>query len=168
MAGFELLRLSQPPSLATPFEGKLISKSSSCKIYCISISVLLGYSHFAYGVFIVAYFRWGWGQMLICLPTQSGLLLVTCYLSFSPAAWKIMGSRASSQVKASGNRLRHGLLTHPPPTALPNSVGFIFPFISQATSSLRQITHPFCNSHCNSTVSLRSLKVQSTVYNFLK
>lgn len=59
-------------------------------------------------------FPTGMRLKLICLPTQSGLLLATCYLSFSPTAWKIMGSRGSSQAKkASGNRLRHELLACP-------------------------------------------------------
>lgn len=73
-------------------------------------------------------------QMFICLPTQSAL---TCYLSFSPTAWEIMGSRASTQANAPGNRLRHALLTH---LHFPFSPGFIFPpFISRANSWRPQI-----------------------------
>lgn len=168
MAGFELLCLSQPLFLATPFEVKLISRSSQCGIYCIFISVLLRYSHFAHGVFIVAYFSRGWGRCSFAY-TQSGLLLLTCYLSFSPTAWKIMGSRASSLAKASGNRLRHALHTHPLYLHSPlqwDSFSLSFPRpLLHYVKALCVLSHLFCNSRA---VSLKGLKVLSTISNFVE
>lgn len=107
--------------------------------------------------------------MLICLPTQSGLLLVTCYLSFSPTAWKIMGSRASSLAKASGNRLRHALRAHPLYLHSPlqwDSFSLSFPRpLLHSVESLCVLSHLFCNSRA---VSHKGLKVQSTISNFVK
>lgn len=110
--------------------------------------------------------RMGW---IICLPTRSGLLLVTCYLSFSPTAWKIVGSRVRSQAKASGNRLRHALRTNPLYLHSPlqwDSFSLSFPRpLLPSVKSLCVLSHPFCNSR---TVFLQGFKVQSAVSNFVR
>ncbi len=107
--------------------------------------------------------------MLIFLPAQSDLSLMTCYLSFSPTAWKIMGSRASSQAKASGNRLRHA--PHTSPLYLHSllhwdsfSLSFPRPLL-HSVKFLCVLSHLFCSSRA---VPLTGLAVQLTVSNSVK
>ena len=85
-------------------------------------------------------------QMLISLPTQSGFLLVTCYLSFSPTTWEIMGSRGMESGECFWKQIKT-CPAHPPPLlTLPSSVGFISPFNSQANFSPPQMSVCFLSS----------------------
>lgn len=95
---------------------------------------------------------------------------MNCYLSFSPTTWEIMGSRASSQANASGNRLRRALHSHPLYllSALQgDNLPFHFPDHFFTTSNLCVFCHSFCSSQ---TVFLKEEEggMQSTVSNFAR
>lgn len=144
MAGSELMCASN--SLATPFEMELTSKSSQYQIYFTPISVLFKIFPFCMQSVYCSTFQSRNGADAH-FPTQSDLLLVTCYLSFSSTAWKMVHSRASSQAKASGNRLRHALHTDPLYLHSPlqwDSFSLSFPRpLLHYVKSLCVLSHPF-------------------------